>query len=78
MEPSSLQVELSGKMVLLFDILRECCGIGDKVLLFSQSILALNMIEEFLHLIDTGILKLPEYKDAVPLLYKHWRKVGIF
>ena len=68
------KIEISGKLVLFLDILRECCTIGDKVLLFSQSILALNMVEEFLALIDGGQLEMPTHEDALPLQYKHWKK----
>lgn len=39
---------LGSKMVLLMDILKECAMIGDKVLVFSQSILSLDLIEDFL------------------------------
>jgi len=39
---------LGSKMVLLLDILNECAMIGDKLLIFSQSILSLDLIEEFL------------------------------
>lgn len=39
-------------MVLLMDILRECELIGDKVLVFSQSLLSLDLIEAFLKKID--------------------------
>ena len=39
-------------MILLMDILRECELMGDKVLVFSQSLLSLNLIEEFLAKID--------------------------
>jgi len=41
-------ITLGSKMVLLMDILKECALIGDKVLVFSQSILSLNLIEDFL------------------------------
>ncbi|XP_072230790.1 transcriptional regulator ATRX-like [Leuresthes tenuis] len=41
-------MEHSGKMVLLFEILRMAEDLGDKVLVFSQSLISLNLIEEFL------------------------------
>merc|ERR1719494_1131710 len=41
-------IALGSKMVLLMDILKESAMIGDKVLVFSQSILSLDLIEEFL------------------------------
>ncbi|EYU39777.1 hypothetical protein MIMGU_mgv1a0201931mg, partial [Erythranthe guttata] len=39
------EVDYSGKMVLLLDILRMCSDIGDKALVFSQSLLTLDLIE---------------------------------
>lgn len=41
-------MEHSGKMVLLFEILRMAEDLDDKVLVFSQSLISLNLIEEFL------------------------------
>ncbi|XP_038152964.1 transcriptional regulator ATRX-like isoform X2 [Cyprinodon tularosa] len=41
-------MEHSGKMVLLFEILRMAEDPGDKVLVFSQSLISLNLIEDFL------------------------------
>lgn len=40
------------KLILLFAILRQCELIGDKVLVFSQSIPSLDMIEVFLKKAD--------------------------
>ena len=39
---------LSGKMSMLINILRESESVGDKVLIFSQSLSSLDMIEEYL------------------------------
>lgn len=47
-ETELFNIELGSKMMLLMDILKECSLIGDKVLLFSQSLLSLDLIENFL------------------------------
>lgn len=44
-------IESSAKMVLLFSILAECGSCGDKLLIFSQSLSTLNVIEKYLSLI---------------------------
>lgn len=44
--------EHSGKIVLLMDILQQCALIGDKILVFSQSLTTLDLIEEFLAVED--------------------------
>uniref|UniRef100_A0A3Q2SQ53 DNA helicase n=1 Tax=Fundulus heteroclitus TaxID=8078 RepID=A0A3Q2SQ53_FUNHE len=41
-------MEHSGKMVLLFEILQMAEDLDEKVLVFSQSLVSLNLIEEFL------------------------------
>ncbi len=45
-------LELGSKMVLLMDILKECELLGDKVLVFSQSLLSLDLIQDFLDRVD--------------------------
>merc|ERR1719245_576664 len=47
-------IEHGSKMILLMDILKECEMIGDKVRVFSQSLLSLDLIEQFLYKIDTA------------------------
>ncbi|KAI3470412.1 hypothetical protein Pfo_027075 [Paulownia fortunei] len=42
------EVHYSGKMVLLLDILTMCSDMGDKALVFSQSLLTLDLIEFYL------------------------------
>ncbi|CAE1328762.1 RAD54L2 [Acanthosepion pharaonis] len=41
-------LENGGKMVLLFSLIEESLKIGDKLLVFSQSLTTLNVIEDFL------------------------------
>lgn len=45
-------MEHSNKLKLLFKILAECEEIGDKLLVFSQSLYTLDVIEHFLRLIE--------------------------
>lgn len=44
-------VEYSGKLILLLSILDECSNCGDKLLVFSQSLSNLDLIEKFLAMI---------------------------
>ncbi|XP_047111302.1 transcriptional regulator ATRX homolog isoform X1 [Schistocerca piceifrons] len=50
-------IKSSGKLMLLFYILQECEKIGDKVLVFSQSLLTLDLIEYFLAKVDEATQK---------------------
>ncbi|RZF40355.1 hypothetical protein LSTR_LSTR008785 [Laodelphax striatellus] len=45
-------VTVSSKLVLLFGFLKQCATIGDKVLIFSQSLASLDVIEYFLGKLD--------------------------
>ncbi|KAG2464016.1 ATRX regulator, partial [Polypterus senegalus] len=49
-EADSEVLEHSGKVVLLFEILRMAEEVGDKVLVFSQSLISLDLVEDFLEL----------------------------
>jgi len=57
-------VMLGSKMILLMDILKECSMIGDKLLVFSQSILNLDLIEEFLEKIHSKHEQDKKKKDS--------------
>ncbi|KAK4433133.1 protein CHROMATIN REMODELING 20 [Sesamum alatum] len=48
MENNYKDADQGGKMVLLLDILTMCSSMGDKALVFSQSILTLDLIEFYL------------------------------
>lgn len=48
------KLELSGKLVFLFDLLEETRQLDEKVLVFSQSLLTLDLIESFLQLPELG------------------------
>ena len=47
-------IEHGGKIVLLLQIIAHCDRIGDKVVVFSQSLPTLSYIEEILNLPDWG------------------------
>jgi len=43
-----MEADYSGKMILLLDILSKSSELGDKVLVFSQSLTALDLVEFYL------------------------------
>lgn len=47
-----LSIDVGAKLNALFFILKKCSEIGDKVLIFSQSLFSLDLIEWFLAAID--------------------------
>lgn len=48
------ELELSGKLVFLFNLLEETRHLDEKVLVFSQSLLTLDLIESFLQNPELG------------------------
>ena len=50
-EEDQFNVALSGKLVLLCEILKRASEVSDKVLLFSQSLMSLTLIEDTLAMI---------------------------
>ncbi|XP_035897870.1 transcriptional regulator ATRX homolog isoform X2 [Anopheles stephensi] len=57
------KLEHSGKLIVLMEILKECEAIGDKLLVFSQSLYSLDVIEHFLALLDENMQKSEEERD---------------
>ena len=53
-EEDEFNVQLSGKLVLLMEILADAEAVGDKVLVFSQSLVTLDLIEKVLGGGDIG------------------------
>ncbi|KAJ8266440.1 hypothetical protein GJAV_G00130440 [Gymnothorax javanicus] len=63
-EEDAAVLQHSGKLVLLFEILHMAERIGDKVLVFSQSLISLDLIEDFLELANRA------KKEGKPSPYK--------
>jgi hypothetical protein len=61
-EPGCL--ENGAKFLLSFSLIEESVLSGDKILLFSQSLLSLNLIEEYLHKLDVPGIQNPKEKWA--------------
>ncbi|XP_070553271.1 transcriptional regulator ATRX homolog [Ptychodera flava] len=61
-------LELSGKLCLLMEILRLSEEIGDKILVFSQSLLSLDIIEDFLEYIENKAEEAKDGKEPHPIL----------
>ncbi|KAL7062088.1 hypothetical protein AAHC03_0186 [Spirometra sp. Aus1] len=46
------RIDVGSKLHVLFQLIRRCCDIGDKLLIFTQSLFSLDLIEYFLAAID--------------------------
>lgn len=64
------EIENSAKMEIFFCILTESMALGDRILLFSQSLFTLNLIEEFLQKRD-----LPGTEDNKWAKNKHYYRL---
>lgn len=69
-------IECSGKLMLLLSILADCNARGDKLLVFSQSLLTLNLIEKFLALITQNTAK-PDSNARHGGFTGQWQKISI-
>lgn len=67
---------LGNKAFYKFDLLHKKTKVILYVprLVFSQSLLALDMMEDFLELIDRGELEMPSTEDPLPLPFKQWKR----
>ena len=71
---SQRKLSNGGKMVLLFHIIDESIKHGDKILVFSQSLMTLTLIEKFL-----SIRKIPDPPDKPADMCQDWiRNVTYF
>ncbi|CAC5401557.1 RAD54L2 [Mytilus coruscus] len=55
------QLEMGGKMILLFELINETLAVGDKLLIFSQSLYTLSLLEELLSKMKVPRPEMDEY-----------------
>eukprot|EP00794_Sanderia_malayensis_P006071 gene6071-6773_t len=67
------QFETSGKFILLFEIIRVSLAIGDKILVFSQSLTTLDLIEDILS--RTPVMSLAQQpNETLGAMQRTWMK----
>lgn len=66
-------IECSAKLMLLFSMIADCSDRGEKLLVFSQSLLTLNVIETFLSLISENT-HLPNPAAKLGGFFGKWEK----
>ena len=67
-------IDLGGKVVLLLQIIAHCDAIGDKVVVFSQSLPTLSYIEDILNSPDWGGFKFHNPDDVTQQKIGGWKK----
>lgn len=68
------KMETSGKMMVLFEILKVCTQVGDRVIVFSQSLKTLDVISNFIYLHNEQAYKTRNRRRMKP--YKFLRIDG--
>lgn len=69
-------LEHSGKMIVLFEILKECKAAGDRVTIFSQSLTSLNIVAETIYRHNENVCNRKNGMDVNKDQFNHLRIDG--